>query len=346
MTDFTAPPQERTAFLLHPAAPLHDTGWGHPEHQGRMRSLASTVGRDMLSLHGRVLQLEAEAADPAVYESVHTAAHIQRVREAVERAAASDTLLQLDSDTRVSGASWDAVTGSTGAVLRALRGIGDGEFRRAFVATRPPGHHATPDGVMGFCLFNHVAVAARWLQREGLAERVLIVDWDVHHGNGTQDIFEDDPSVFFCSLHQAGHWPGTGAASEIGSGAGEGATLNVPVDPGVSREEYLHLFRDTMDRVRDRFRPDWILVSAGFDAMAGDPLGNLPLEPADFHRMTRHLVDWAAEACDGRVVAVLEGGYNPTRTGQGAVAVIRALCGVEAPSFPPAPPGSHRSPTE
>jgi acetoin utilization deacetylase AcuC-like enzyme len=331
-------PEGVTAFLLHPSAPLHDTGWGHPEHQGRMRSLASTVGKDMLSLHGRVLQLEAEAADPGVYELVHTRAHVERVRLAVEQAAAGDSILPMDSDTRVSGASWEAVTGSTGAVLRALRGIADGEFRRAFVATRPPGHHATPDGVMGFCLFNHVAVAARWLQREGLAERVLIVDWDVHHGNGTQDIFQDDPTVFFCSLHQAGHWPGTGKASETGAGRGTGFTLNVPVDPGVSRSEYLRLFEGAMQRVREHFTPDWILVSSGFDAMAGDPLGNLPLEPEDFHRMTRLLVEWAEEACDGRVVALLEGGYNPVRTGQGAVAVIRGLCGVEAPTFPAAAP--------
>lgn len=331
-------PEAVTAFLLHPAAALHDTGWGHPEHQGRMRSLASTVGKDMLSLHGRVLQVEAEPADPEVYGLVHTPSHVRRVREAVERAAAGDTLVQMDPDTRVSGASWEAVTGSTGAVLRALRGIADGEFRRAFIATRPPGHHATPDGIMGFCLFNHVAVAARWLQREGLARRVLIVDWDVHHGNGTQDIFADDPTVFFCSLHQAGQWPGTGSASETGVGAGEGFTLNVEVDPGVSRREYLRLFEDAMRRVRERFTPDWILVSSGFDAMAGDPLGNLPLEPEDFHRMTQLLVGWSEAVCDGRVVALLEGGYNPSRTGQGAVAVIRGLCGVEAPTFPAAAP--------
>ncbi len=323
------------AFLLHPAAPLHDTGWGHPEHQGRMRALASPVGKDRLSLHGRVVQLEGEPVDPEVYGLVHTRAHVERVRRAVDQAAAGGTILQLDADTRVSGASWDAVTGSTGAVLRALRGISDGEFRRAFVATRPPGHHATPDAVMGFCLFNHVATAARWLQREGLAERVLIVDWDVHHGNGTQDIFEEDPSVFFCSLHQAaGHWPGTGLATETGVGAGAGTTLNVPVDPSVGRDRYLRLFRQAMGQIRERFVPDWILVSSGFDAMAGDPLGNLPLEPEDFHAMTTHLVEWAGEACDGRVVAVLEGGYNPSRTGQGAVAVLRGLCGVEPPSFP------------
>lgn len=323
-----------TAFLLHPAAALHDTGWGHPEHQGRMRSLASTVGKDMMTLHDRVLQWESEPADPEVYSLVHTAAHIERVRSAVEQAAASDEIVALDADTRVSGASWEAVTGSTGALLRALRGVADGEARRAFVASRPPGHHATADQAMGFCLFNQVAVAARWLQREALAERVLIVDWDVHHGNGTQDLFYDDPTVFFCSLHQFPHWPGSGAADETGTGSGLGTTLNVPVEPGTSRAEYLRRFDDAMASIRERFRPDWILVSSGFDAMAGDPLGNLLLEPADFHRMTRTLVEWADEVCGGRVVALLEGGYNPSRTGQGAVAVIRGLCGAPVPEVP------------
>ena len=333
MEDGTFPPA-LTAFLLHKAAALHDTGWGHPEHQGRMRSLASIVGKDMMVLHDRVLQWEAGPADPEVYSLVHSPAHVEGVRRAVERAAQEDAILALDEDTKVSGASWEAVTGSTGAVLRALRGVADGEIRRAFVATRPPGHHASPSTPMGFCLFNHVAVAARWLQREGLAKQVLIVDWDVHHGNGTQDIFYDDPDVFFCSLHQWPHWPGTGAADETGTGAGIGATLNVPVEPGTSRGDYLRRFDEAMDAIRERFRPDWILISSGFDAMAGDPLGNLLLEPSDFHRMTRRLVDWAEEVCEGRVVALLEGGYNPSRTGQGAVAVIRGLCGAPVPDFP------------
>jgi len=334
----TSGAKPEAAFVLHPAAPLHDTGWGHREHQGRLRSMASTVGKDMIELHGRVVQLEGEMADPEDLLLVHTPGLVEEVRREVEAAAREETIRALDEDTRVSGASWDAALGSTGALLTAVRGVAAGHFRRAFVASRPPGHHATPDRAMGFCLFNHVAVAARWIQREGLGERILIVDWDVHHGNGTQDIFEADPSVFFCSLHQWPHWPGTGSAEERGTGAGEGATLNVPMAPGTPAAVYVDTFRRTMASIRERFRPDWILISSGFDAMAGDPLGNLLLEPGDYHVMTRLLVDWAEEECDGRVIALLEGGYDPKRTGQGAVAVLRALCGAPPPVFPAAPP--------
>jgi acetoin utilization deacetylase AcuC-like enzyme len=181
---------------------------------------------------------------------------------------------------------------------------------------------------MGFCLFNGVATAARWLQAHGHARRVLIVDWDVHHGNGTQDIFWEDPSVFFLSLHMSPHWPGTGAATERGGGAGEGTILNVPLAPETSREAYRDAFEAALDRAFE-FEPDFVLVSSGFDALAGDPLGGLLLEPEDFHAMTRSVMARAGEACDGKVVALLEGGYDPRRTGLAAVAVIRALADIE-----------------
>jgi len=361
-----------TAFLLHPSSALHDTGWGHPEHQGRLRALASTVGRDMIALHGRAEQMEPGEATVEDLLRVHTEAHVDRIRDAVDEAKraaeASGTgpeaarpgpgdafgpdpstpnqaLVALDPDTRVSPASWDAALGSVGAVLAAadavtadVGAVGEApradhapaarRARNAFVATRPPGHHATPDRAMGFCLFNHVAVAARWLQAKGRAERVLIVDWDVHHGNGTQDVFEEDPSVFFLSLHQFPHWPGSGRESEVGVGEGRGFTRNVEIRPGLPRERYLEQYDAALDDVFERFEPDAALVSSGFDCLAGDPLGGLLLEPEDLHAMTRRLLAWADGACEGRVVITLEGGYDPARTGQGAVAVIRALAGV------------------
>lgn len=321
----------RTGFYLHPASPLHDTGWGHPEHQGRLRALASTVGKDLLTLHGHVEQMPAGEAAEEDLLRVHSPEHVERVREACAAAEASGGIGSLDADTKVSPASWTAAVGSAGTAIAAARQVCAAEVRNAFVATRPPGHHATPDRAMGFCLFNNVAVTARWLQAHDRAERILIVDWDVHHGNGTQDVFYDDPSVFFLSLHQSPHYPGTGAAVETGSGEGEGFTLNVPLPAGVAPDTYRRHFDDALKSALDRFEPDFVLVSSGFDCMAGDPLGGFLLEPEHLHSMTRHLLETAGERCGGRVVALLEGGYDPKRLGDGAVAVIRALAGLDAP---------------
>lgn len=320
-----------TGFFLHPASPLHDTGWGHPEHQGRLRALTSTVGKDLLTLHGHVEQLEGSEAGEDDLLRVHTRAHVSRVRDACVEAEARVAVVSLDADTRVSDASWDAAVGSAGTTIEAVRQVAEGRLRTAFVAARPPGHHATPERAMGFCLFNNVALAARWLQAEGHADRVLIVDWDVHHGNGTQDVFYEDPDVFFLSLHQWPLFPGTGSAEETGAGPGAGTTLNVPVEAALPRGEYLRRFAAALERAADAFDPHFILVSAGYDCMAGDPLGGLLLEPEDLHQMTRQVAALAEDRCHGRVVAVLEGGYNPPVLGQGVAATIRALAGLEAP---------------
>ncbi len=312
-------------FLLHPASPLHDTGWGHPEHQGRLRALASAVEKDLPALHGRVVQVEPSSAADVDLLRVHTEEHLDRVRAAAERARAESTRVRLDPDTVVSAESWDAACGSAGCGIAAALRTAAGELTGAFVAARPPGHHATPDRAMGFCLVNSVAVCARRLQAEGLAERVLILDWDVHHGNGTQDIFWSDPTVYFCSLHQSPHWPGTGKAEERGGGAGEGTTLNVPIAAGTPPDAYRRLFSEALERIDGEWQPDFVLISCGFDCLAGDPLGGLLLEPADLHWMTSEVKRRAAEWCSGRVVALLEGGYDPVRTGRGTTAVLRAL---------------------
>jgi len=320
-----------TGFFLHPASPLHDTGWGHPEHQGRLRALASTVGKDLLTLHGHVEQMQGGEADLADLRRVHSEEHVDLVRLKCSLAESEGEIVAIDSDTRVSSASWEAAVGSAGTSIAAARAVVAGEICSAFVATRPPGHHATPGRPMGFCLFNNIAVTARWLQAEGHAERVLIVDWDVHHGNGTQDTFYEDPSVFFLSLHQWPHYPGTGSAEEVGSGDGEGFTLNVPLAAGTSPAEYAERFDQALNEACARFRPDFVLVSSGFDAMAGDPLGGLLLEPADLYAMTHRVMRVADEYAGGRIVALLEGGYDPPRIGAGAVAVIRALAGLDEP---------------
>jgi acetoin utilization deacetylase AcuC-like enzyme len=320
-----------TGFFLHPASALHDTGWSHPEHQGRLRALASTVGKDMLTLHGHVAQFESALADVEDLLRVHDEAHVRDVRRAVDLAEEREAVVSLDADTRVSGASWEAALASVGAGIAAARAVAERRIENAFVAARPPGHHATPDRAMGFCLFNNLAVTARWLQAAGHAERVLVVDWDVHHGNGTQDVFYQDPSVFFLSVHQWPHYPGTGAATETGVGKGEGTTLNVPLPAGTPRREYLEVFDRALGDAVERFRPDFVLVSAGFDVLAGDPLGGMLLEPEDLHTMTRRIVEVGAASCEGRVVALLEGGYVPQRLGTGVIAVIRALADLEVP---------------
>ena len=315
----------RTGFFLHPASPLHDTGWGHPEHQGRLRSLASTVGKDLLTLHGHVEQMREGEAELEDLLRVHSRGHVDTVREACQRAQAGGGLVSLDPDTKVSSASWEAAVGSAGTAIAAAEAIADGRIENGFVATRPPGHHATPDRAMGFCLFNSIAIVARWLQAHGRAKHILIVDWDVHHGNGTHDAFYEDPTVFFLSLHQSPHYPGTGRSDERGAGAGKGYTLNVPLAAGTPPTEYREHFERSLATAKEVLEPDFVLVSAGFDVMADDPLGGQLLEPSDLHEMTTHLMEEVAGGCGGRVLHLLEGGYDPERLGQGAVAVIRAL---------------------
>ncbi len=320
-----------TVFLLPQASAFHDTGWSHPEHQGRLRAIASAVGRDMETLHGRVVMEEAREASIEELLRVHTPKHVDRVQEAVAVARRKGAIVGLDPDTRVSAASWKAALEAAGAVLTAVQGVVEGRFANGFVAGRPPGHHATPDRAMGFCLFNSVAVAVRWLQEQKHAEKLLIVDWDVHHGNGTQEIFYEDPSVFYLSLHQYPHFPGTGAAEERGEGRGRGTTLNVPLAPRTPRGEYLERFHEALEGAFEIFTPDFVLVSAGFDVIAGDPLGGQLVEREDMHRLTSQVMSMAEETCGGRLVATLEGGYDLKNTAQGALAVLRALCGVETP---------------
>jgi acetoin utilization deacetylase AcuC-like enzyme len=313
-----------TAIVSSFACALHDTGWSHPEHQGRLPAIVRAIHAATPALMEYTLQVEADPATETDLRRVHTAAHLDRVRRAVERAEQVGRPVDLTMDTVVSGASWDAALGAAGAAIHGVRLVLSGRSETAFALTRPPGHHATADRSMGFCLFNNAAIAARWAQEEAGVGRVLVLDWDVHHGNGTQDIFYADPSVFYLSLHLSGHYPGTGHPHQRGTGAGEGTTWNITFPHGVERDYYLEVYEQATREAIDRFVPDLIIVSAGFDLLDGDPLGGLSLEPTDLHRMTTHLMD-SAGAASGRVVAVLEGGYVPLRVADGVVQVIRGL---------------------
>lgn len=314
-----------TALVLNGDCGLHDTGWGHPEHQGRLPAIVNAIYRETPALLDHVLQHEARPADEAQLHRVHTLEHIELVRTAAARAQRTGEIVPLDADTLVSSASWDAALASAGCAMDAVDLVLTGHARTAFALCRPPGHHATPAQPMGFCLFNNAAVAARAAQAVHAIERVLIIDWDVHHGNGTQDVFYDDPHVFYLSLHLGGHYPGTGAAHETGTGAGEGTTLNVPLPAGTSAAEYREEFTSALARGFEIGRPELIIISAGYDCLEGDPLGGLLLEPHDIYEMTREVMDHARSGADGRVAAVLEGGYAPSRVGAGVVATLRAL---------------------
>jgi acetoin utilization deacetylase AcuC-like enzyme len=317
-----------TALVLHPDCGRHDTGWRHPEHQGRLPAIVRALEKDTPTLQEHLLQREAVHATEAALVRVHTAAHLSHIRQLVEQAADAGRPVFFGPDTAVSEASWDAARAAAGCALDAVGLVMRGEARTAFALSRPPGHHAGPDYAMGFCLLNNVAIAARALQAEWGIERVLIVDWDVHHGNGTQDIFYEDPSVYYLSLHQSPWYPGSGSPAERGAGAGRDTTRNVPIGAGTAGDAFLATFRDALDRTLGEFAPDFVLVSAGFDCMAGDPLGRPLLTPSDVHALGREVVERARTTADGRVALVLEGGYAPEQLGRGVVDVFRALGGL------------------
>jgi acetoin utilization deacetylase AcuC-like enzyme len=259
---------------------------------------------------------------------VHPAAHLTRVREAAAEAAQRAAPVWLDEDTAASGASFEAACAAAGCAIDAAVAVAGGEADAAFALARPPGHHATADRAMGFCLLNNVAVAVRHLQARGLARRVLVVDWDAHHGNGTQEIFYDDPAVYVLSLHLAApHYPGTGSAAERGGGHGQGTTRNVPLPAGVTGGEYRARFGEALDAALAGFSPDLVVASVGLDALEGDPEGGLALEPRDLHALTGELLA-RLPAGARRFVGVLEGGYAIERIGPGLVEVLRALAGL------------------
>ena len=306
----------RVGFISHADCGRHDTGWGHPDHVGRLRAITRAL-RNHPELFEAVDQLEGRHATADELRLAHDRDYVAMVER-----VASEGGGRLDTDTVESEGSWLAATAGAGCLLDAVDRAMSGQNLRSFCAVRPPGHHALKDRAMGFCLFGNVAVAAQYARARHKAERVLIVDWDVHHGNGTQALVERESNIHFVSMHQWPWYPGTGAASDRGP---LNTVWNIPMAPGLVPTQYVDAFERGIDRATAGFTPDLIILSAGFDSLAGDPLGGFTLELEDIDTLTRNLVGRAESLCRGRLVSSLEGGYDPDRLGTACVTHMAAL---------------------
>lgn len=297
----------------------HQPGIGHPESPQRLEAIRE--GLEGAGLWDRCMALDARLATDAELLRCHTADYLATVKRDI--AAGRGDLST--GDTAVSARSETAARLAAGGTLAAVDAVLAGQVRNAFVAVRPPGHHASGSQGMGFCVFNNVALAARHAQRTHGCERVLIVDWDVHHGNGTQAIFWNDPTVLFFSVHQAPLYPGSGATGEQGEGPGRGFTINCPLPAGSGGREVLAALENLLVPAAQRFRPSLVLLSSGFDGMAGDPLARFQLKAQDVGALTTLVMELASDPAEGRVVSVLEGGYRLENLAAGAAAHVRAL---------------------
>jgi len=305
-----------TAFISHSDCGRHDTGWGQPEHVGRLRAISKAL-REHPDLFHALLHAEGRHATEDELALGHDRGYIASVRDFVRAGGG-----QLDADTVVSDGSWDAATAAAGCVLDAVDMAMDGRAERSFSAVRPPGHHALRDRSMGFCLFGNVAIAAHYARARHNLERILIIDWDVHHGNGTQALVEHERDIHFISMHQWPWYPGTGAAADRGPHQN---VWNVPMRASLEPQAYTVALLRAVDEATRGFVPDLVLISAGFDCLKGDPLGGFTLEPEHIAQLTTDVVNRAKDWCGGRVVSAMEGGYAPERLGQASVAHMRAL---------------------
>ncbi len=309
-----------TVYLTHPRHVAHDMP-DHPEHAGRLIQIEAALAE--AGLHDRLYcQLPLPASEEDLLR-VHTSEYLALLSDVAHRGRH----VLFGADTYVTPESYHVARLAAGAAIQAAEAVAAGKADNGLVAVRPPGHHALPGKAMGFCLLANVALAARHLQEKQQVQRLLIVDYDVHHGNGTQDIFYDDPGVLFISTHQSPLYPGTGRLEEIGLGLGEGTTLNVPLRPGYGDAAYARVFDEIVWPAARRFRPEMILVSAGFDAHWDDPLASMTLTLTGFDHLTRALIGMAEELCGGRIVFLLEGGYSLNVAGPAVCNVAHALLG-------------------
>ena len=309
----------RTALVYDPFYKRHLAGSDHPENPLRCDAIMAAL--EQAGLLDEIVRIAPRRAARADILACHRDGYFRTARRDVE--AGSHQLSTGDTD--VTGESFNAAILAAGGALAAVDAVISGQVSNAFCLVRPPGHHATPERGMGFCIFNNAAIAARYAQRKGGIDRVLVVDWDVHHGNGTQEIFYADKTVFYFSTHQWPWYPGTGAAGERGAGDAVGTTLNCPFRRGAGRREILGAFESALGPAMADFKPNLVIISAGFDSRIDDPLGGFRLTDRDFGDLTHFMTVLADDLADGRVVAVLEGGYNLTGLGKAAAAHIAAL---------------------
>lgn len=297
-----------TLLVYDPFVLEHHTGTGHPESSERIKyAWTYLINHNVIGK----CQLLSVTTEPhrsldSVLSLVHSPNYIKELKDFCYAGGG-----RIEIDTVVSKNSFDVAYINCSKILAAIDSIMRGPQCNAFCLIRPPGHHALTNAAMGFCLLNQVAVAAQYLKSHYHCEHIMIIDWDVHHGNGTQEIFYEDPSVFYFSIHRHPFYPGTGSADETGAGPGRGTTLNIPITYDTSRNVYLDLFRIHIEKSIQMFRPDFIIISCGFDAHRCDPIGSLKLESWDYALLTEIVADMAADYCQGRILSVLEGGYHP-----------------------------------
>ncbi len=310
---------KHTALFADPRCREHLNGHNHPERPERFDAILDELRR--AGLLERLTPLSSRSATLEELQLCHTREYLETAQHDI--AAGYGHLTTGDTD--VTPNSWEIALVAAGGVLNAVDAVAAGQASNAFCVVRPPGHHATPAHGMGFCVVNNLSVAARYAQRTYGLEHVLIVDWDVHHGNGTQDIFYSDPTVLFFSTHQWPLYPGTGRADETGAGAGKGFTMNFPFPAGSGRKEILGAIENSLMPAAAAFRPELVMISAGFDSRIDDPLGDFTLTDADFADLTRAVMKIAAQYAGGRIVSVLEGGYNLGGLASAAAAHVEAL---------------------
>jgi acetoin utilization deacetylase AcuC-like enzyme len=313
----------QTGLLLDDVYLRHLAGVSHPERPERLTAIRD--GLEHSGLTKSLIRITPRRVTDAELLLVHTRSYVDLVRKELSNLKGAADLST--GDTVITPGSFETVQFATGGVLNAVDAVMTKKVKNAFCAVRPPGHHATPSRGMGFCIYNHVAIAARYAQKTYGVKRVLVVDWDYHHGNGTQDTFYEDESVLVFDTHHYGAYPGTGSSGETGAGKAIGTKFNVPMPVGAGDAQFLEVFKTRLVPAARKFKPDLILISAGFDGMRNDVLGQFDITPEGFAAMTRVVVDLANELCEGRILSVLEGGYRLDGLSESVVAHVRTLQG-------------------